>query len=506
MTRLVTLTARAQRRQNGGVAGRSTQIASLLLAVTLTACGSTIVPTPTVLPTTSSAATTSGLPSTSGLATSTPFPTDTPVPTLTATVAPTPAATPRATQAPRVATVMRVMAAQVGVASSPGKAPGSQVIRAGELVQVVGGPGQVGTTRWWQVKVGSLTGWVSEGNPANPDLLDASAPASRAWNVWAATATTTLSASVADLPERVYVPNEADNTISVIDPISLKVIATLTAGRLPEHLTPDWNMSRLYVSNYASAFMTVVDPRTEKTVSPIAAPSAYNLYFTPDGSKAIVMAEDVSRIDFYDRKTWKLLKRLPIRWAGIDHADFWAGGRYLLASTEYAGHVLKVDVVTMSIVGDLNVGGKPIDVKLSPDGSVFFVTNQGRSGVSVIDPILMREIGFIRTATGAHGMAISRDTRRLYVTNRLVGTISVIDFRTRKVVATWVVGGSPDMLQVSPNGKQLWTGNRYSNTVVVIDTTTGKVIATIRVGRQPHGLTYFPQPGRYSIGHNGVYR
>ena len=401
---------------------------------------------------------------------------------------------------------MRVMVDQVKVASSPGKAPGADVIRAGELVQVVGGPGQVGRMRWWQVTVGSLTGWVSEGDPAHPDLLDASAPASRAWNVWSATTANTLSPSVADLPARVYVPNEADNNISVIDPVSLKVIATLPAGKLPEHLTPDWDMSRLYVSNYASAFMTAIDPRTETVVSPIAAPSAYNLYFSPDGSKAIVMAEDVSRIDFYDRTTWKLLKRLPIKWAGIDHADFSAGGRFLLASTEYAGHVLKVDVVTMSIVGDLAVGGKPIDVKLAPDGSVFFVTNQGRSGVSVIDPFLMKEIKFIKTATGAHGMAISRDTRSLYVTNRLVGTISVIDFATRNVTATWVVGGSPDMMQVSPDGTQVWTGNRYSNTVVVIDTTSGKVIATIAVGRQPHGLTYFPQPGRFSIGHNGVYR
>jgi YVTN family beta-propeller protein len=488
MTRLARLTDCAPGHQNGRVAGRSVQILSVLLMVALTACGSTIVPTSTALPT----------------GTQTPIPGGSSPSTATQT--PIPTSTPKATPVARVGTVMRVMAQQVAVASSLGKAPTADVIRAGELVQVVGGPGQVGGTRWWQVRVAALTGWVSEGDPAHPDLLVASAPASRAWNVWSATTTNAVSPSVADLPARVYVPNEADNTISVIDPISLKVIATLAAGRLPEHLTPDWDMSRLYVSNYASSFLTVVDPRTETTVSPIPAPSAYNLYFSPDGSKAIVMAEDVSRIDFYDRKTWKLLKRLPIKWAGIDHADFSAGGRYLLASTEYAGHVLKVDVVTMSIVGDLAVGGKPIDVKLSPDGSVFFVTNQGRSGVSVIDPILMREVAFIRTATGAHGMAISRDTRKLYVSNRLVGTISVIDFSTRRVTATWVVGGSPDMLQVSPNGRQLWTGNRYSNTVVVIDTTSGRVIATIRVGLHPHGLTYFPQPGRFSIGHNGVYR
>ena len=393
------------------------------------------------------------------------------------------------------------------VAHEPGGTFTADVIHAGELVQVVGGPLTLSKTRWWRVSVAALEGWVSEGDPGQPNLLDASAAASRAWNVWAATTNATLSPAVADLPARVYVPNEADNTISVIDPASFKVIATLQAGRLPEHLTPDWDMSRLYVSNYASPFLTVVDPRTESVVSPIPVVSPYNLYFSPDGNTAIVMAEDVSRIDFYDRRTWKLLKQLPIQWAGIDHADFSAGGRYLLASTEYeSGHVLKVDVVTMSIVGDLNVGGKPIDVKLSPDGSVFFVTNQGRHGVSVIDPIPMREIAFIPTGRGAHGMAISRDTRSLYVSNRLAGTISVIDFATRTVTATWQVGGSPDMLQVSPDGSQLWTGNRYNNTVVVFDTSTGKLLATIIVGRQPHGLTWFPQPGRFSTGHNGVYR
>ena len=84
--------------------------------------------------------------------------------------------------------------------------------------------------------------------------------------------------------------------------------------------------------------------------------------------------------------------------------------------------------------------------------------------------------------------------------------ISVISFARRRVVATWQVGGSPDMLQVSPDGRQLWTSNRFNGTVSVIDTRTGRVIHTITVGSSPHGLAFFPQPGNYSLGHNGVYR
>ena len=86
------------------------------------------------------------------------------------------------------------------------------------------------------------------------------------------------------------------------------------------------------------------------------------------------------------------------------------------------------------------------------------------------------------------------------------GTISRIDFKTLRVDATWNVGGSPDMAQVSTDGSQLWVSNRFGTTVSVISTKTGKVIHQIQVGADPHGLSYFPQPGRFSLGHNGVYR
>jgi YVTN family beta-propeller protein len=112
----------------------------------------------------------------------------------------------------------------------------------------------------------------------------------------------------------------------------------------------------------------------------------------------------------------------------------------------------------------------------------------------------------IPSGTGAHGFAVSRNGKLLYVSNRLEGSISVISFATRRVVATWSVGGSPDMLQVSPDGTQLWASNRFSDTVSVVSTKTGRLITTITVGRGPHGLTFFPEPGRHSIGHNGVYR
>jgi YVTN family beta-propeller protein len=334
-----------------------------------------------------------------------------------------------------------------------------------------------------------------------------SPPAPGTINVWAGIEAGDWSPAVQGDPELVYVPNGKPGTVEVIDPKTYRIIRRFPVGSFPEHVTPSWDLRWLYVNVSASSQLVVIDPRTGKPTGRVIKniDHPYNLYFTPDGTKAIVAAEYINRLDFRDPHSWRLIKSVPIP-GGIDHLDFSADGRYLLISTEFAGDVYKVDDVRMRVTGVVHVGGLPVDVKISPDGSVFYVANQGLSGVSIIDPVAMRQIGFLRTGKGAHGFAVSRDTRSLYLSNRLAGTISVIDFATRKVVKTWRVGGSPDMLQVSPDGTELWVSNRYGTTVEVIDTSTGQITHTIEVGPDPHGLAYFPQPGHYSIGHNGVFR
>jgi YVTN family beta-propeller protein len=327
-------------------------------------------------------------------------------------------------------------------------------------------------------------------------------------NVYAETTSTKASEQLTGVPERVYVPNVADATVDVIDPKSFQVVDHYAVGEIPHHVTPSWDMKKLYVNNEASSSLTVIDPKSGKSTGIIPVPYPYNLYFTPDGKKAIVVVERLQMLEFRDPDTWKPLGSVYIPSPGVDHMDFSADGSYLLASSEWGGVVTKVDTREMKITGQVEVGGNPVDVKLSPDGSVFYVANQGRAvgGVHVIDPKTMKVVKFIPTGRGAHGLYPSRDARSLYVANRRAGTISVIDFATRKVTDTWEVGGSPDMLQLSPDGTQLWYADRYDGTVSVVDTHSGELLHRIVVGYYPHGITYFPNVGRFSLGHNGVYR
>jgi 6-phosphogluconolactonase (cycloisomerase 2 family) len=236
--------------------------------------------------------------------------------------------------------------------------------------------------------------------------------------------------------------------------------------------------------------------------------SPYNLYFTPDGSTAVVVAQDEQRLDLYDPSTWQLRASVPVAHAGVSHGDFSEDGRYFYASCALSGWLVKVDLAEARLVEESRIGALPADVRLSPDASVLYVADEGRHGLVLADPDDLEEVGFVPTGRGAHGLVLSRDTTRLYVANRLEGSVAVVDLAEGEVVATWRVpgGGSPDSGGVSVDGRHLWLSGRYHGEVYVFDTTDGRLVDRLRLGAGPHGLAVFPQPGRFSLGHTGVYR
>jgi YVTN family beta-propeller protein len=272
---------------------------------------------------------------------------------------------------------------------------------------------------------------------------------------------------------------------------------------------PAWDLRTLYATNNLGDSLTPFDPRTGLVSGPnIPVADPYNLYFTPDGRSAIVVAENLRRLVFRDPHTFALQGSVNLACKGVDHMDFSADGSYLIASCEYSGSLVKIDVATRRIVTYLDMrGSSPQDVKLDPSGRLFYVADLNLAGVHLIDGASMREVGFIATGMDAHGLYPSRDGRDLYVSNRRGHSVSVIDFTTRHVVATWnLPGTTPDMGGVSADGRVLWLSGRYDDAVYAISTTDGHVIARIRVPNRPHGLCVWPQPGRFSIGHTGVMR
>jgi len=334
----------------------------------------------------------------------------------------------------------------------------------------------------------------------------------------------------------VYVPEQLSGSLQVIDPATLSVIATYPVARSPEHVVPSHDLSTLWVNSDAGNTLTSIDPKTGKITGSVPVDDPYNLYFTPDGSAALVMAEARRRIDVRDPQSMKLIRSTPVPCVGLNHADFTADLKQLLVSCEFSGQLvaLDADAKAVSAVIDLNVidtpgatspaqamsmGGPksrlskgasamPQDVRLSPDGKSFLVADMLRNGVWVIDAATMKQTGFIPTGMGAHAVYPSRDAKSLYVSNRDDASVTVIDAATLKPSAMWMLpaGASPDMGGVTVDGSQLWLSGRYSSAVYVIDTATGRTIKTIPVKPGPHGLLVWPQPGRISLGHTGNMR
>jgi YVTN family beta-propeller protein len=331
-------------------------------------------------------------------------------------------------------------------------------------------------------------------------------------DIYAADRPNQLSPTVANFPSRIYVPNSISNTVDVIDPATFKVIDHFAVGAEPQHVVPSYDLKTLYVAADMGNNLTPIDPATGAHGKPIPVEDPYNLYFTPDGSRAIVVAERLARLDFRDPNTMQVVQSLQVPCSGVDHMDFSAAGDYLIASCEFSSEMVKVTLGPNgpALAGVLRLadGSKPQDVKLSPDGTVFYVADMNAGGLWEINGAAFSVLGFLPTGAGAHGLYVSRDSKDLYVSNRDAGSVSVVDLASRQVRVTWPLpgGGSPDMGGVSADGKVLWLSGRRHSEVYAIDTTSGALLAKIPVGAGPHGLCVYPQPGRYSLGHTGVFR
>jgi YVTN family beta-propeller protein len=409
--------------------------------------------------------------------------------------------------------------------------------------------------------------WAARADPPGGmlDTYPGMPPVSDAANLYRGASAGDISPAAADALPRVYVPNLRSNDVYVIDPGTLRVVDRYRVGLLPQHIVPSWDLKTLWVNNNGlrgtEGSVTPIDPKTGRPGAPIPVADPYNLYFTPDGASAIVVAERLERLDFRDPHTMALQQSLPTPGcSGVNHADFALDGKYAIFTCEFGGGgLIKVDLVERKLVGHLNLtrtnlitqaaltlpdddqatdvsladatltdaafcgrgvnafGSMPQDIRVSPDGKLFYVADMMADGVYLVDGEEFKQVGYIPTGVGTHGLYPSRDGTKLYVANRGShdvrgrrrgpGSVAVIDFATQDVVANWPIprGGSPDMGNVSADGRFLWLSGRYDNVVYVIDTTMGGV-ATIPVGTEPHGLTVWPQPGRYSLGHTGNMR
>ncbi len=185
-----------------------------------------------------------------------------------------------------------------------------------------------------------------------PPVVDAS-------NLYSEAGAGHFSATVADALPRIYVPNLRSNDVYVIDPVTFKVVGKFHVGYSPQHVVPSWDLKTLWVANNAEGrpdgSLTPIDPRTGKPGKELKVDDPYNMYFTPDGKEALVVAEAHARLDFRDPHTMALKSSMSVpECKGINHADLSIDGRYALFTCEFGGKLAKIDLVNRKVI-DLHV-------------------------------------------------------------------------------------------------------------------------------------------------------
>ncbi|TQN47291.1 YVTN family beta-propeller protein [Humibacillus xanthopallidus] len=374
-------------------------------------------------------------------------------------------------------------------------------------------------------------------SPSTGSMAAAGSTAGGTASAYAHTGAGLLTGAALHAKPLVYVPNQVAGTLEVIDPTTHNVVKRVRVPASPEHVVPAWDLRRLWVNSDKGNALTPIDPATGAVGTPVPVRDPYNLYFTPDGRFALVMASRFRAIDVLDAHTLHRVRSLSVpECAGVNHADFTADLRTFVASCEFNGRLLVVDAGATRVlkVLDLNAirtpgatvptmamamtgprrglargaSSMPQDVRLTPDGRWFMVADMLRNGVWFIDAKTLTYDHFVPTGKGAHGIYPARDAKRIFVSNRDAGTITVFDAATDRPETTWHLPGhaTPDMGGVTSDGSQLWLSGRYSAAVYVIDTGSGRLIARIHTDAGPHGLLVWPQPGRFSLGHTGNMR
>ncbi|TDD37251.1 YncE family protein [Actinomadura sp. KC06] len=322
--------------------------------------------------------------------------------------------------------------------------------------------------------------------------------------VYAATGPGMIAPTAQGMPARLYVAN--GRAVDVLDPVTLRLTGRLHTGAAASRVVPSWDLRRLWAVDRANGVLVSVGPRTGRLGLPVNVTGAGGLYFTPDGRDALVLARGPRRIDVRDPQTMLLKASVPMPCAA-GHADFTLDGASLVTTCRSAGGIAQVHLAGHAVTGTIRLpgGARPGDLRLSPNGAVFYVADAVSGGVWLVDARRFALVGFVPTAPGARGLAISRDARRLFVVGG--GVLTAIDFATRRVTARWPLpgGGSPAPGGVSSDGTALWLVDP-TGLVYAVDTRTGHVLRKVMVEGRPMGLTVHPQPGRYSLGGTGLHR
>jgi YVTN family beta-propeller protein len=296
----------------------------------------------------------------------------------------------------------------------------------------------------------------------------------------------------------VYVVNEDDDTVSVIDGITKNVIASIPVGKWPHYIALDPGGKRVYVTNGESNSISVIDTATHRVVSTIEGIKSdpQQIVIHPAGRIAYVPCYDTADLHVIDLMEGRINARIRVG-EGAHSIALSSDGRRVYGVSLRDPQVRVIDTTFNKVVATFTVGEGACGIAVSLDGGRLYLGGHGvgmwmgkgekNMDIRVIDASTFKQLSLIRCGIMPIAVKLSYDGKQTYVVSHGSGELHMIDNVNHKTTSVKVGKDCRDLVGTI-DGKWVYVTNRGDHTVSVVDVSAKKVVATVRVGKSPVGI------------------
>jgi len=307
----------------------------------------------------------------------------------------------------------------------------------------------------------------------------------------------------APMKPRIIQTNAAGDNVHLIDPATNRVVGEITGIEVGHGAAAAADGSQIYVSNEAENTLDVVNSRTLRVTSKVPLSGhPNNISISKDGRRVyIAIRETQGVVDVVDTVALKKVKSIPIKGA-VHNTYVTPDGKYVVAGSIAGRSLTVIDQRTEEPAWEMifDLGVRPMTFETNPDGSTkrIFVQLTEVNGFAVVDFATRKETARIENpklgpgktpvlegGNASHGMAVTPDGKVLVVCSRLNSALYLYSLPDLKLLAGVDVGRSPDWVTISPDGKAAYVANAGSNNVSVVDIKSMKEVTKIPVGQVP---------------------
>ncbi len=299
-----------------------------------------------------------------------------------------------------------------------------------------------------------------------------------------------------------YVSNEKDNTISIIDTETEAVVNTIKVGERPRGITFSKDYRFLYICASDSDAVQVMDVKTGELVADLPSgedPEQFVLH--PDNRHLYIANEDDAVATVVDTQSHTVVAQVDV---GVEPEGMTVShdGKWAIVTSETTNMAHWIDTSNHSLVDNTLVDQRPREAEFTEDDSELWVSAEIGGSVSVIDVAsrqIKKKITFeIKGVTSDRiqpvGIELTQDGRYAFVALGPANHVAVIDRQNDdEVIDYLLVGRRVWHMALSPEGDRLYTTNGVSGDVTVIDVGTLKPLKSIKVGRFPWGAAILPR-------------